>query len=112
MDRNLKEGDLLGMVSVRMSTELIETGFHQNRALLIAFAIGTTVLILAGSYLIIRYVIVKPVKHLKDVSEAIAVGRVERPQRNPDRRRVRRLVASRSTGCCGTSRACRTATAG
>ncbi|QEL19730.1 ATP-binding protein [Limnoglobus roseus] len=71
---NLKEGDILGMVSVRMSTELIETGFHQNRALLIAFAIGTTVLILAGSYLIIRYVIVKPVKHLKDVSEAIASG--------------------------------------
>lgn len=71
---DLKEGDLLGMVFVRMSTELIETGFHQNRALLIAFAFGTTVLILAGSYLIIRYVIVKPVKHLKDVSEAIAAG--------------------------------------
>ncbi len=71
---DLKEGDLLGMVSVRMSTEMIETGFHQNRALLIAFAFGTTVLILAGSYLIIRYVIVKPVKHLKDVSEAIAAG--------------------------------------
>lgn len=70
----LKEGDLLGMVTIRMSTELIETGFHQNRALLIAFAIGTTILILAGSYLIIRYVIVKPVRHLKDVSEAIAAG--------------------------------------
>jgi signal transduction histidine kinase len=72
--KDLKDGDLMGMVSVRMSTELIETGFHQNRALLIAFAFGTTVLILAGSYLIIRYVIVKPVKHLKDVSEAIAAG--------------------------------------
>jgi len=70
----LKEGDLMAVVSVRMSTELIETGFHQNRALLIAFAFGTTVLILAGSYLIIRYVIVKPVKHLKDVSDAIAAG--------------------------------------
>jgi signal transduction histidine kinase len=70
----LREGDLLAVVSVRMSTELIETGFHQNRALLIAFAIGTTLLILAGSYLIIRYVIVKPVKHLKDVSDAIAAG--------------------------------------
>jgi len=29
---------------------------------------------MAGSYLIIRYVIVKPVKHLKEVSEAIAAG--------------------------------------
>jgi signal transduction histidine kinase len=70
----LKEGDLMAVVSVRMGTELIDSGFHQNRALLIAFAIGTTVLILAGSYLIIRYVIVKPVKHLKSVAEAIAAG--------------------------------------
>jgi signal transduction histidine kinase len=69
-----KEGDLMGVVSVRMGTELIESGFHQNRALLIAFAIGTTVLVLAGIYLIVRYVIVKPLKHLKDVSEAIAAG--------------------------------------
>lgn len=71
---DLRPGDLMAVVGVRMSTELIETGFHRNRALLIAFAFGTTVLILAGSYLIIRYVIVKPVKHLKDVSEAIAAG--------------------------------------
>jgi two-component system, NarL family, sensor histidine kinase BarA len=70
----LAVGDLMAVVGVRMSTEFIESGFHQNRALLIAFAIGTTVLILAGSYLIIRYVIVKPVRHLKDVSEAIAAG--------------------------------------
>ncbi len=71
---NLAENDLMAVVAVRMQTDLIETGFHQNRALLIAFAFGTTVLILAGSYLIIRYVIVKPVKHLKEVSEAIAAG--------------------------------------
>lgn len=70
----LTEGQLMAVVSVRMSTDLIEAGFHQNRALLIVFAFGTTVLILAGSYLIIRYVIVKPVKHLKDVSDAIAAG--------------------------------------
>ena len=71
----------MALASVRMGTDLIETGFHQNRALLIAFAIGTTVLILAGSYLIIRYVIVKPVKHLKDVADAIAAGDGERAAR-------------------------------
>ena len=48
---------------------------------------------MAGSYLIVRYVIVKPVKHLKDVSDAIAAGRAEHPQRDPDRRRVRGPVA-------------------
>jgi signal transduction histidine kinase len=71
---DLTPGDLMGVVSIRLSTEMIEAGFHQNRALLIAIALGTTILILAGSYLVIRYVIVKPVKHLKNVSERIAAG--------------------------------------
>lgn len=73
-DEKLQPGDLMGVVSVKLSTEAIEAGFHQNRALLIAFALGTTFLILAGSYLVIRYVIVKPVKHLKGVADAIAAG--------------------------------------
>src|SRR5262249_23885134 len=71
---DLKPGDLMAVVRIRLSTQLIEEGFHTNRALLISFAIGTSLLIIAGSYLIIRYVIVKPVKHLKEVSEAIAAG--------------------------------------
>lgn len=71
---DLQPGDLMGVAAVRLSTEAIEEGFHRNRALLIAFAVGTTFLILAGSYLVIRYVIVKPVKHLKGVADAIAAG--------------------------------------
>jgi len=71
---NLKEGDVMAVVSVRLSTESIDSGLHQNRALLIAFAVGTTFLILAGSYAVVRYVIVKPVKHLKSVADAIAAG--------------------------------------
>lgn len=71
---DLKPNDFMGMVRIRLSTQVIEEGFHTNRALLISFAIGTSLLIIAGSYLIIRYVIVKPVKHLKAVSEAIAAG--------------------------------------
>ncbi|VTU01352.1 sensory transduction histidine kinase : Signal transduction histidine kinase OS=Singulisphaera acidiphila (strain ATCC BAA-1392 / DSM 18658 / VKM B-2454 / MOB10) GN=Sinac_1778 PE=4 SV=1: DUF3365: HAMP: HisKA: HATPase_c [Gemmataceae bacterium] len=70
----LKPDDLMAVVRIRLSTQPIEEGFHTNRALLISFAIGTSLLIIAGSYLIIRYVIVKPVKHLKEVSEAIAQG--------------------------------------
>ncbi len=71
---NLKPDDLMALVRIRLSTQSIEEGVHTNRALLISFAIGTSLLIIAGSYLIIRYVIVKPVKHLKEVSEAIAAG--------------------------------------
>ena len=70
----LQKNDLMALVRVRLSTQAIEDGFHTNRAVLISFAIGTSLLIMAGSYLIIRYVIVKPVKHLKEVSEAIATG--------------------------------------
>jgi len=33
-------------------------------------------LIMSGSYLIVRYVIVKPVKHLKEVSDAISAGKL------------------------------------
>jgi two-component system, NarL family, sensor histidine kinase BarA len=71
---NLQPNDLMAVVRIQLSTQAIEEGFHTNRALLISFAIGTSLLIIAGSYLIIRYVIVKPVKHLKEVSEAIALG--------------------------------------
>lgn len=71
---NLQRGDLMAVVQIRLSSEMIESGLHQNRAILIAFALGTTLALLAGSYLIVRYVIVKPVKHLKSVADAIAAG--------------------------------------
>ncbi|HVK18846.1 MAG TPA: ATP-binding protein [Fimbriiglobus sp.] len=70
----LEEGQLMAVVRVQLSTAVMESGFHQNRALLITFAVVTTLLILAGSYAVIRYVIVKPVKHLKSVADAIAAG--------------------------------------
>ena len=75
-DPNLRPGDLMAVVRVRLSTELIESGFRTNRKILFAFALGTTVLNLAGSYAVIRYVIVKPVKHLKNVADAIAAGKL------------------------------------
>jgi two-component system, NarL family, sensor histidine kinase BarA len=72
----LKEGDLMAVVKVTLSTEAIETGAHMNRALLLSFALLTAILIMTGSYLIIRYVVVKPVKHLKAVSDAIVAGQL------------------------------------
>jgi two-component system sensor histidine kinase BarA len=70
----LKEGSLMAVVRVRIPTKAIEEGVHLNRAVLISTALVTALLIMTGSYLIIRYVIVKPVKHLKEVSDAIAAG--------------------------------------
>jgi two-component system sensor histidine kinase BarA len=67
-------GELLAVVKIEVATRPIAEGFHVNRALLLSIAFSTAVLIMAGSYLIIRYVIVKPVKHLKEVSDAISAG--------------------------------------
>ena len=74
--KSLRDGELMGVMAIRLSTKSIESGVHLNRALLISTAILTALLIMAGSYLIIRYVIVKPVKHLKEVSDAIAAGQL------------------------------------
>ncbi|MFO0937981.1 MAG: ATP-binding protein [Gemmataceae bacterium] len=70
----LNVGELMAVIRIRMSTELIVSGLHRNKALLITLALGTTLLVSLGSFLIIRYVVVKPVKHLKEVSDAIAEG--------------------------------------
>ena len=69
--------DLIALIKIEVPSEAIqaiEAGVHVNRAVLISTALITAILIMAGSYLIVRYVIVKPVKHLKEVSDAISAG--------------------------------------
>jgi len=73
---DLQEGSLMAVVRFELSTEPIKRGFHTNRAWLICNAIVTVVAIMLFSALVIRYVIVKPVKHLKDVSDAIYAGQL------------------------------------
>jgi signal transduction histidine kinase len=72
--KDLKEGDLLAVVKVEMSTQPIEDAFHTPRAFLLSTALLAALAIMWLSYLIVRYVIVKPVKHLKEVSDAISAG--------------------------------------
>jgi two-component system sensor histidine kinase BarA len=72
----LADGELMAVVRVQLSTDLIRDGLHVNRAVLIGFAVGTTLAILASSYVIVRYLVVRPVRHLKDVADAIAAGGV------------------------------------
>jgi signal transduction histidine kinase len=70
----LKENDLLAVVKIQFPTKLINDEVVWNRVWLIMTAIGTTLAIMVFSYGIIRYVIVKPVKHLKEVADAISAG--------------------------------------
>jgi two-component system sensor histidine kinase BarA len=70
----LAENDVIAMIRIRIPTKSIEEGVHLNRAILATTAIATAILIMVGSWIIVRYIIVKPVKHLKEVSDAISAG--------------------------------------
>ncbi|MGO9914011.1 MAG: ATP-binding protein [Isosphaeraceae bacterium] len=71
-----KVGDLAGAVVVNLPMEQTYKAINSNRAILITAAMVTAILAMVSSYMIVRYVIVKPVKHLRDVSDAIAAGRL------------------------------------
>jgi two-component system sensor histidine kinase BarA len=73
---DLKEGGLMAVVRVKLSNAAIQDHVHIHRAYLIAIGGGASFVIMAFSYLIVRYVIVKPVKHLKEVSDAISAGKL------------------------------------
>jgi signal transduction histidine kinase len=71
-----RAGDLAGVVVVNLPMEPINKAINRNRAILITAALVTAILAMVASYVIVRYVIVKPVKHLRDVSDAIAAGKL------------------------------------
>ncbi|MGP0068498.1 MAG: ATP-binding protein [Isosphaeraceae bacterium] len=73
---NTEPSDLAGVVVVNLPMKLTYTAINNNRAMLITAAMVTAILAMFSSAMIVRYVIVKPVKHLRDVSDAIAAGRL------------------------------------
>ncbi len=72
-----KVGDVIGMVKITLPLEKIRTRLATNNAILISMAIVTSVLAMVAAYAIVRYVIVKPVLHLKEVSDEIAKGSLD-----------------------------------
>lgn len=75
--RRMSEGDLMGMVKITIPLERTRKSLAWNNAILLATAILTAFLAMLAAYLIVRYVIVKPVLHLKDVSDEIAKGNLD-----------------------------------
>ena len=71
-----KPGDLAGVVFIKLPMEQTNRAIHRNRAILIATALVTAILAMFASWTIVRYIIVRPVKHLRDVSDAIAAGKL------------------------------------
>lgn len=72
----VKSGDLAAVVLINLPMDPIRKEINSNRVILITAALVTAILAMVASYVIVRYVIVKPVKHLRDVSDAIAAGKL------------------------------------
>jgi two-component system, NarL family, sensor histidine kinase BarA len=73
----LQDGDLMAVVKVTMPDSETQDALNGNRAIFLATAIITVFLAMIASYAIVRYVIVKPLKHLRDTSDEIARGNME-----------------------------------
>jgi two-component system sensor histidine kinase BarA len=76
-DAKIKEGDLLRVVKITLPLKATREAVARNNAILLATAIGTAFLAMLAAYAIVRYVIVKPVLHLKDVSDQVARGSLD-----------------------------------
>lgn len=74
VSRELFDGDLMAVAKVRISNGPTQANLNLNRAFLLSSAIVTVFLAMVASWVIVRYVIVKPLKHLQDVSDEISKG--------------------------------------
>ncbi|WP_437203156.1 sensor histidine kinase [Planctomicrobium sp. SH664] len=70
-------GDRMGVARVTFPLEATQANVAKNNAILLIMAIVTATLAMLAALTIVRYVIVKPVMHLKDVSDAIAHGELD-----------------------------------
>jgi signal transduction histidine kinase len=68
--------DLAGAVVVKLPMDKTNKDINRNRAILISTAMVTALLAMLASWTIFRYIIAKPVKHLRDVSDAISAGKL------------------------------------
>jgi signal transduction histidine kinase len=71
------ENDLMAVVKVVMPDSATRKAINWNRAILLATAIITVFLAMLVAYAIVRYVIVKPLDHLRNVSEEIRRGNLD-----------------------------------
>ncbi|MFK7766311.1 MAG: sensor histidine kinase [Mariniblastus sp.] len=62
---------------ITLDNEITQGAITKSRAILISVAIVTTVLSVALLWVIVRYVIVKPLAHLRDVTEEVSHGRMD-----------------------------------
>lgn len=71
------DGEMMAMAGIRLPLEAVEENLHATNAFVITAEFVKVVLAILAIYLVVRYVITKPVLHLKRVSDAIAHGNLE-----------------------------------
>ena len=64
-------------LEITLPNEEAQNAISKNRAILITVALVTTVLSVGAIWLIVRYVIVKPLEHLRDVTVEVGQGRMD-----------------------------------
>ena len=74
---NLREGDLMAVVRVTLDDQATVNAQAINRALAWTAAIVIGIFSMILLWAVVRYVIVKPVTHLRDVANAVRAGDVE-----------------------------------
>lgn len=76
--RNVDSHDLpFRVVKVELKYKETQDAINQARAILIAVGILTVFIAMVALYMIVRYVVIKPLKHLRDVSDDISRGKME-----------------------------------
>jgi signal transduction histidine kinase len=64
-------------VRIKLDNEIAQDAITKSRAILVSVAIVTAVASMAFLWVIVRYVIVKPLAHLRDVTEEVSHGRMD-----------------------------------
>ena len=62
---------------IKLDNEITQDAITKSRAILVSVAIVTAVASMAFLWVIVRYVIVKPLAHLRDVTEEVSHGRMD-----------------------------------
>jgi two-component system sensor histidine kinase BarA len=75
--RALAEDDLMAVIKVVMPDSTTQKAINWNRAILLATAIMTVFLAMLAAYAIVRFVIVKPLDHLREVSDEVRRGNLQ-----------------------------------
>ena len=74
---DLAMGGLMAVAKITIPNGPTKRDLSMNRAILMSTGIITVFLAMIAAYAIVRYIIVKPLKHLRDVSDAVSRGDIE-----------------------------------